>query len=287
MPSIIYDEKELMRGLLEAGVHFGHQTKRWNPKMKPYIFTKRNGIYIIDLRFTMEKLKSAYQYMKDIAAKGGSVLFVGTKKQAQSAIIEEAQRCGQPYVGKRWLGGTLTNYSTIKRSVDKMKKLEKKLELDRDKLSKKEQVDIEKEITRMKSFYEGIRDMKRLPEAMWIVDIKREINAVMEAKKLHIPIFAVADTNCDPDLIDYLVPGNDDAIRAVKLLTQVMADAVIEGSTMAAKKDLEETIEETAVAEEAGEYAAYDEDEAPVESALESDDSDASAAPAQVETEEK
>lgn len=247
MASIIYDDKELMRALLEAGVHFGHQTKRWNPKMKPFIFTKRNGIYIIDLRHTMEKLKTAYNAMKDIAAQGGSVLFVGTKKQAQNAIIEEAQRCGQPYVSKRWLGGTLTNYSTVKRSVDKLKKMEKKLELDRANLIKKEQVNLEKQIVRMKAFYEGIRDMKRIPEAMWIVDIKREINAVNEAKKLGVTIFSIADTNCDPDIMDYLVPGNDDAIRAVKLLTGIMADAIIEGSTEAAKKEMDRTDEESSV----------------------------------------
>ena len=239
MASLIYDDKELMRALLEAGVHFGHQTKRWNPKMKPYIFMKRNGIYIVDLRHTMEKIKEAYFALKDIVEKGGSVLFVGTKKQAQKAIIEEAQRCDQSYVSKRWLGGTLTNFSTIKKSIDKLKKLEKRLEVDRDKMTKKETVMIEKEIVRMKAFYEGIRDMRRIPEAMWVVDTKREINAIMEAKKKGVKIFGIADTNCDPDLLDYLVPGNDDAIRAVTLLTSLMADAVIEGSTIAAKKEME------------------------------------------------
>ena len=245
MASIIYDEKALMSGLLEAGVHFGHQTKRWNPKMKPFIFMKRNGIYIIDLRFTMEKLKEAFQAMKAIVSKDGMVLFVGTKKQAQSSVFEEAARCGMPYVTKRWLGGTLTNYSTIKKSIDKLKRLEKKLESEREVISKRDALEVEREITKMKSFYEGIRDMKKIPEAMWVVDVKREINAIMEAKALGVKVFGIADTNCDPDLLDFVVPGNDDAIRSVKLLTSVMADAVIEGSTFAAKKDVEQELEES------------------------------------------
>ncbi len=249
MASIIYDEKELMSGLLEAGVHFGHQTKRWNPKMKPFIFVKRNGIYIIDLRHTMEKLKTAYTALKEIISQEGLVLFVGTKKQAQVSVFEEAARCGMPYVTKRWLGGTLTNYSTIRKSIDKMKRLEKKLESERETISKREALEIEREITKMKSFYEGLRDMKRIPNAIWIVDIKREINAVLEAKALGVKVFGIADTNCDPDLLDYIVPGNDDAIRSVKLLTSIMADAVIEGSTFAAKKDAEEAIEETMASE--------------------------------------
>ena len=248
MASIIYDEKELMSGLLEAGVHFGHQTKRWNPKMKPFIFVKRNGIYIIDLRHTMEKLKAAYTALKEIVTQEGLVLFVGTKKQAQVSVFEEAARCGMPYVTKRWLGGTLTNYSTIKKSIEKMKRLEKKLESEREAISKREALEIEREITKMKSFYEGLRDMKRIPNAIWIVDIKREINAVLEAKAMGVTVFGIADTNCDPDLLDYVIPGNDDAIRSVKLLTSIMADAVIEGSTFAAKKDAEEAIEETSPA---------------------------------------
>ncbi len=282
MASIIYDDKELMRALLEAGVHFGHQTKRWNPKMKPYIFMKRNGIYIIDLRFTMEKLKEAYDAMKKIAERGGDIIFVGTKKQSQSAIVEEAQRCGQPYVSKRWLGGTLTNYTTIKRSIDKLKKLEKKLELDRDKLPKKEITRLEKEITRMKAFYEGIRDMKRIPDAMWVVDLKREMNAIVEARKLGVPIFGIADTNCDPDLLSHIVPGNDDAIRAVKLITSIMADAIIEGSSLAAKKDAEELeqYDDNAEAEtDTKIYDAdgtYDEDNAEVQSVYAEDSDDAS-----------
>ena len=265
MASIIYDEKELMSALLEAGVHFGHQTKRWNPKMKPFIFVKRNGIYIIDLRHTMEKLKIAYSALKDVVTQEGMVLFVGTKKQAQVSVFEEAARCGMPYVTKRWLGGTLTNYSTIKRSIDKMKRLEKKLETERDSISKKEALEIEREITKMKSFYEGLRDMKRIPNAIWVVDIKREINAVLEAKALGVKVFGIADTNCDPDLLDYVVPGNDDAIRSVKLLTSIMADAVIEGSTFAAKKEVEEIIEE---ASGAGETPAEYEEVEEIEDAL-------------------
>lgn len=248
MASIIYDDKELMKGLLEAGVHFGHQTKRWNPKMKPYIFVKRSGIYIIDLRFTIDKLKEAYNAMKDIAMKGGTVLFIGTKKQAQNATLEEAQRCGMPYVSKRWLGGILTNFSTVKKSVDKLKKMEKKLEVDRDVMTKKEASLTDKTIVRMKSFYEGIRDMKKIPDAIWVVDVKREINAIMEARKLGLTVFGIADTNCDPDLLDHLVPGNDDAIRAVKLLTSIMADAIIEGSTVAVKHDMEQEAEDAAEA---------------------------------------
>lgn len=266
MASIIYDEKELMSGLLEAGVHFGHQTKRWNPKMKPFIFVKRNGIYIIDLRHTMEKVKIAYAALKEIVQQEGTVLFVGTKKQAQVSVFEEAARCGMPYVTKRWLGGTLTNYSTIKKSIDKMKRLEKKLESERETISKREALEIEREITKMKSFYEGLRDMKKIPNAIWIVDIKREINAVLEAKALGVKVFGIADTNCDPDLLDYVVPGNDDAIRSVKLLTSIMADAVIEGSTFAAKKDAEEAIEESSAA--AGETPAEYEEVEEIEDAL-------------------
>lgn len=244
MPSLIYQDKELMNALLEAGVHFGHQTKRWNPKMKEYIFMKRNGIYIIDLRKTIDKLKIAYQAMKEIVEKGGTVLFVGTKKQAQSSVFEEAIRCNMPYVTKRWLGGTLTNFSTVKKSIDKMKKLEKKLETEKDQMLKKEILQIERTVAKMKAFYDGLRDLKKIPDAMWVVDIKREINSINEGKKLGIKLFGICDTNCDPDLLDYPVPGNDDAIRSVKLLTQIMADAVIEGSTFIAKKEIENEIEE-------------------------------------------
>ncbi len=261
MASLIYQEKELMNALLEAGVHFGHQTKRWNPKMKQFIYTKRNGIYIIDLRHTMEMLQKAYQAAKDLAANDGVILFVGTKKQAQSSILQEASRCNMPYVTKRWLGGTLTNFNTIKKSIEKMKKLEAKLEAERNKLTKKEAIDIERTIAKMKGFYEGIRDMKRLPDALWVVDVKREINAVLEARALGIKVFGIADTNCDPDLLDYPVPANDDAIRSVKLITSLIADAVIEGSTMAAKKEtIVEENEETETESTVDEYVDVDED---------------------------
>lgn len=249
MASIIYNDTELMRNLLEAGVHFGHQTKRWNPKMKPYIFTKRNGIYIIDLRYTTEKLKEAYAAMKEIAEKGGQVLFVGTKKQAQQAIKEEGARCGMFHVSKRWLGGTLTNFPTIKKSVDKMKRFENKLEKQGDGMIKRERAALQKEVDRMHAFYDGIRDMKKLPQAIWVVDVKREINAVLEARKLGIKVFGIADTNIDPDLLDYLVPGNDDAIRSVALLSGIMADAIIEGAGFHAKTEgisaEEEIVEES------------------------------------------
>ncbi len=237
MASIIYNDTELMRNLLEAGVHFGHQTKRWNPKMKPYIFTKRNGIYIVDLRYTTEKLKEAYAAMKEIAEQGGQVLFVGTKKQAQQAIKDQGARCGMYHVSKRWLGGTLTNYATLRKSVDKMRRFERKLETQGDQMIKKERMALQKELDRMLGFYDGIRDMKKIPQALWVVDVKREINAVLEAKKLGIKVFGIADTNIDPDLLDYVVPGNDDAIRSVELLTSIMADAVIEGAGSHAKSD--------------------------------------------------
>lgn len=232
MASIIYNDTELMRNLLEAGVHFGHQTKRWNPKMKPYIFTKRNGIYIIDLRYTTEKLKEAYAAMKALVETGGQVIFVGTKKQAQIAIREQGSRCGMFYVNKRWLGGTLTNYSTIKKSIEKMKRFERKLSVQGNQIAKIERVLLQKHLDRMQGFYNGIRDMRKIPKAMWVVDVKREINAVLEAKKMGLKIFGIGDTNIDPDLLDYIVPGNDDAIRSVELLTLIMADAVIEGGGM-------------------------------------------------------
>lgn len=238
MASIIHNDTELMRYLLEAGVHFGHQTKRWNPKMKPYIFTKRNGIYIIDLRYTADKLKEAYAAMKEIAEKGGQTLFVGTKKQAQQSIKEQAVRCGMFYVSKRWLGGTLTNYATLRKSVEKMKRFERKIQTQGDQMIKRERVALQKELDRMLAFYDGIRDMKKLPQALWVVDVKREINAVLEAKKLGIKVFGIADTNIDPDLLDYVVPGNDDAIRSVELLSSIMADAIIAGAGTHAKSDI-------------------------------------------------
>ncbi len=219
-----------MKQLLEAGVHFGHQTRRWNPKMAEYIFTERNGIYIIDLQKTVKKLEEAYMFVRDIAAEGDEILFVGTKKQAQDSIKEEAQRCGMPYVNARWLGGMLTNFSTIKRRIKRLAQLQAmKADGTFDILPKKEAAKLDLEIEKLEKFMGGITEMKKQPAAMFIVDPRKERIAVAEAKKLGIPIIAIVDTNCDPDEIDYVIPGNDDAIRAVKLIAGAMADAVIEG----------------------------------------------------------
>ena len=219
-----------MKQLLEAGVHFGHQTRRWNPKMKKYIFTERNGIYIIDLQKTVKKVAEAYNFVKEISEDGGKVLFVGTKKQAQDAIKEEAERAGQLYVNQRWLGGILTNYKTISKRIRRIDEIEK-MEADGtfDVLPKKEVVELRKEYDRLIKFLGGIRDMKEMPKAIFIVDPRKERNAIAEAKKLNIPIVAMVDTNCDPDEVDYVIPANDDAIRAVRLMTSKMADAVLEG----------------------------------------------------------
>ena len=219
-----------MKQLLEAGVHFGHQTRRWNPKMAEYIFTERNGIYIIDLQKTVKKLNDAYMYVRDIAADGGNILFVGTKKQAQEAIKEEAERCSMPYVNARWLGGMLTNFRTIRLRINRLAQL-RKMEEDGtfDLLPKKEVIKLNLEIEKLEKFLGGIKDMDKVPAAMFIVDPRKERIAVMEAKKLNIPIIAIVDTNCDPDEIDAVIPGNDDAIRAVKLIASAMASAVIEG----------------------------------------------------------
>ena len=219
-----------MKQLLEAGVHFGHQTRRWNPKMAPYIFTERNGIYIIDLQKTVRKLEEAYGVIKEIAADGQEVLFIGTKKQAQESIREEAERCGMPFVNARWLGGMLTNFNTIQRRIKRLAQL-KSFQADGtfDKLPKKEVLKLEHEIEKLEKYLGGITAMKRQPAAMFIVDPRKERIAVAEAHKLGIPIIAIVDTNCDPDEIDYVIPGNDDAIRAVKLIAGAMADAVIEG----------------------------------------------------------
>ncbi|MBQ4337965.1 MAG: 30S ribosomal protein S2 [Clostridia bacterium] len=219
-----------MKQLLEAGVHFGHQTRRWNPKMAQYIFTERNGIYIIDLQKTVKKLEEAYLFIRDIAAEGGEVLFVGTKKQAQDSVREEAVRCGMPYVNARWLGGMLTNFNTIQRRVKRLAQL-KTMEADGtfNLLPKKEVIKLNLEIEKLEKFMGGITEMKKQPAAMFIVDPRKERIAVLEAKKLGIPIVAIVDTNCDPDEVDYVIPGNDDAIRAVKLIAGAMADAVIEG----------------------------------------------------------
>jgi len=219
-----------MKQLLEAGVHFGHQTRRWNPKMAEYIFTERNGIYIIDLQKTVKKLEEAYMFVRDISAEGGEILFVGTKKQAQDSVKEEAERCEMPFVNARWLGGMLTNFNTIKKRVKRLSQLQAMAEDGTfDMLPKKEVAKLELEIEKLEKFMGGITKMKKQPAAMFIVDPRKERIAVAEAKKLGIPIVAIVDTNCDPDEIDYVIPGNDDAIRAVKLIAGAMADAVIEG----------------------------------------------------------
>ncbi|PTM58976.1 30S ribosomal protein S2 [Desmospora activa] len=219
-----------MKQLLEAGVHFGHQTRRWNPKMAKYIFTERNGIYIIDLQKTVKMMEDTYNYVRDLASQGGSVLFVGTKKQAQDAVKEEAERSGMFYVNHRWLGGTLTNFQTIRKRINRLHKLEA-MEEDGtfEVLPKKEVVMLKKEQARLEKFLGGIKHMKQLPDAVFIIDPRKERIAVAEARKLGIPIIAIVDTNCDPDEIDHIIPGNDDAIRAVRLFTSKMADAVLEG----------------------------------------------------------
>lgn len=219
-----------MKHLLEAGVHFGHQTRRWNPKMAPYIFTERNGIYIIDLQKTVKKLEEAYFFIRDLAADGQEILFVGTKKQAQDAIKEEAERVGMYYVNARWLGGMLTNFKTMRRRIDRLNQL-KKMEEDGtfDMLPKKEVIKLKGEIEKLEKYLGGVKEMRRQPGALFIIDPRKERNAIAEAHKLGIPIVAVVDTNCDPDEIDYPIPGNDDAIRAIKLISQAMANAVLEG----------------------------------------------------------
>ncbi|MEE1132497.1 MAG: 30S ribosomal protein S2 [Caryophanon sp.] len=218
-----------MKQLLEAGVHFGHQTRRWNPKMKKFIFVERNGIYIIDLQKTVKKLEEAYDFMRQVGQDGGKVLFVGTKKQAQEAIKEEAERSGNYYINQRWLGGTLTNFGTIQKRVARMKQIEK-MEEDGtfEVLPKKEVIQLKKQHERLVKFLGGIRDMTAIPDVMYVVDPRKERIAVAEARKLNIPLVGIVDTNCDPDEIDYVIPANDDAIRAVKLLTAKMADALIE-----------------------------------------------------------
>jgi len=220
-----------MKNLLEAGVHFGHQTRRWNPKMKPYIFTERNGIYIVDLQKTVKKLKEAIKYVRDLSATGERIVFIGTKKQAKDAIQEEATRCGMYFVNQRWLGGTLTNFQTIKKTIARMKELQRMSEDGTlDKLSKKEKMLSLKELAKMEKSIGGIKAMTDLPGAVFIVDTKKEHNAILEARKLGIAIVGIVDTNCDPDEVDYIIPGNDDAIRAVRLIVSLMADAVLEGT---------------------------------------------------------
>ena len=231
-----------MKQLLEAGVHFGHQTRRWNPKMAEYIFTERNGIYIIDLQKTVKKVDEAYYFLSDIAKQGGTVLFVGTKKQAKDSIVEEAERCGMYYVNNRWLGGMLTNFKTIEKRIEKYNKL---IEMEEngvfDVLPKKEVIKLKGERDKLEKNIGGIKNMTKIPQALFVVDPKVEHNAVLEAKKLGIPVVAIVDTNCDPDEVDYVIPGNDDAIRAVKLIVSRMADAVIEGREGEAS-DLQEEV---------------------------------------------
>jgi small subunit ribosomal protein S2 len=234
-----------MKELLEAGVHFGHQTKRWNPKMKPYIFGARNGIYILDLQQTVKLLEVAYDFVRDTVAKGEKILFVGTKRQAQESIYEEAGRCGMLYVNHRWLGGTLTNFQTIKKSIDKLKELEKLEErADFQGLPKKEVLQLQKRGAKLGKYLGGIKDMDRFPGALFVVDPKRERIAVSEARKLGVPTVAIVDTNCDPDEIDYVIPGNDDAIRAIRLFASKIADAVIEGKSLREEELQGETGEE-------------------------------------------
>jgi len=245
-----------MKQLLEAGIHFGHQTKRWNPKMARYIFTKRNGIYVLDLQQTIKLLEAAYNYVRDLAAGGGIIIFVGTKKQAQEAIQEEAARCGMPYVNYRWLGGTLTNYKTLQKRIRYRNDLAKRLEEGKMEGHTKQEIQLLKaKLDRLNKLFYGLREIEEIPDALFIVDLKKEKNAVLEAKKLNVPIVGVLDTNCDPDDVDYPIPGNDDAIRAIKLLAKTMADAVMEGregysveevvaeeTTIVSKGDLASTI---------------------------------------------
>jgi small subunit ribosomal protein S2 len=236
-----------MKQLLEAGVHFGHQTRRWDPRMKPYIFTARNGIYIIDLQKTCKKIDEAYKLLKEIIDEGKTVIFVGTKKQAQECVKEEAERCGMYYVNQRWLGGMLTNFGTIRKRVNKLKELEAK-ETDGtfDVLPKKEVIKLKQEKEKLNKYLGGIRDMTSLPGAMFVVDPKKERIAILEARKLGIPVFGLVDTNCNPEDVDFVIPGNDDAIRAIKLIIEAMANAVIEskqGTSFVKDENKEETEE--------------------------------------------
>jgi len=248
-----------MKALLESGVHFGHQTRRWNPRMSQFIFTARNGIHIIDLQKTMQRMKIAFNAMKEVSAAGGKVLFVGTKKQAQAAIVEYAEKCGMYYVSKRWLGGLLTNFQTVGNSIQRLKSLETMNQTGEwDAETKKEILELQRELGKKHKVLSGIKDMDRLPDALFIIDPKRESIAVQEARKLGIPIFAVVDTNCDPNEIDYPIPGNDDAIRAIALFLEVMSRAIIEGQS-GGQTDGEEPVDE-------------EEDEAPVEAVSEEGD---------------
>lgn len=240
-----------MKNLLEAGVHFGHQTRRWNPKMKKFIFTQRNGIYIIDLQKTVKQIEDAYEFIRDIVADGGKVLFVGTKKQAQEAVETEAKRSGQFFVSQRWLGGMLTNYKTIRKRIDRLKKLEL-MEEDGtfQRLPKKEVIKLRRETEKLEKFLSGIKEMDKLPDVLFVIDPKNEKIAVNEARILGIPVVGVVDTNCDPDEVDIAIPGNDDAIRAVKLLTGTIANAIVEAKQGQQEEVNEETVEFEEVKEE-------------------------------------
>jgi small subunit ribosomal protein S2 len=240
-----------MKELLEAGVHFGHQTKRWNPKMQKYIFGERNGIYIIDLQKTLKKFREAYAFVRDLAANGGLVLFIGTKKQAQDTVFDEASRCGMFYVNQRWLGGTLTNFETIRKSIGRLKKLEEMKEAGEwERLPKKEALELDRERQKLEKALIGIKTMEQLPAAVFIIDPRKERIAVAEAQRLGIPIVAIVDTNCDPSGIDYPIPGNDDAIRAVRLITARIADAILEGRGALSKEEgAEPVVEPTPEAE--------------------------------------
>jgi small subunit ribosomal protein S2 len=243
-----------MKTLLETGVHFGHRTQRWNPKMKPYIFTERNGIHIIDLQQTIKGIEEAYAAVRDKVATGGVVLFVGTKRQAQETIAEQAKRCSMPYINQRWQGGTLTNWRTIRGRIDTMLALEQRRdsgELER--LTKKEAMGIEREIAKLNYRLGGVRDLRRLPDILFVVDVHRELTALREANALDIPVAAIVDTNCDPDYVDHVIPGNDDAIRAIKLITACMADAAMEGVAMR-KETMPITISEEAEEKEDEHY---------------------------------
>jgi small subunit ribosomal protein S2 len=220
-----------MKALLETGVHFGHRTRRWNPKMKPYIFTERNGVHIIDLQQTIAALGKSYELIQNTVAAGGTVLLVGTKRQSQETIAQEAQRCGMPYINQRWLGGTLTNWRTIRQRIDYLLNLEARRDRgDFERLTKKEAMGLQRQIEKLNNRLGGIKEMRDLPDLLYVVDVRREDTAVAEANKLGIPIIAIVDTNCDPDPIDYVIPANDDAIRAIKLITSKVADAVLEGT---------------------------------------------------------
>ena len=239
-----------MKQLLECGVHFGHQTRRWNPKMKPFIFTERNGIYIIDLQKTVKGLEKAYDFVREVSKSGGTILFVGTKRQAQDPIRDEAIKCGQYYINQRWLGGLLTNFATIRRRVTRMVELEA-MENDGsiNKYPKKEIIQLRKEREKLEKYLSGIKNMKDIPDALFVIDPRRETIAVLEAHKLNIPVIAIVDTNCDPDVIDYPIPGNDDAIRAIELVVGLMANAFIEGRQ--GQDARPETVEEAAADAEA------------------------------------